>query len=147
MIPEVAAVVEAARYLIKNTDVIGRWEAPLAEALAALDARSERPAGQSEMEEQDRTWDEVVTGDEILSVKTGRWYPVAATARTPEGQARVMLKGSAKPITRAPADPVRLRRGVDGDAADLFMVLWSGQSRAETVGTQEDEPMAASEEE
>lgn len=100
------------------------------------------------MEEQDRTWGEVAEGDEILSVKTGKWYPVSRTVVDDKaGTVKINIKNNPKPITRPVGDPVRLRRGMSGEAVDTFMILWSAQSRPESVGTQEIGPMLGSQEE
>lgn len=134
MIPEVAAVVEAAGAMV---DACGAWtnglgpgdEYPyraLVEAVEALRMRASRPVGAVTYEEQDRTWGEATAGDEILSTKTGRWYEVANSVRTPDGNIKLNIKGSAKPIIRPVGDPVKIKRGVLGDAADTLELLWSG---------------------
>lgn len=127
--PEAAAVIEAARYFLANADVIGRWEAPLQEALAALDAKVASIGDAPSKVEQDRTWGEVVAGDEILSAKTQKWYEVHTTVRTPEGRIKVMIKKAPQPIIRDASEPVKVRRGVDGEAVDIVEVLFSGTTR------------------
>ena len=127
MIPEVAAVVAAARAsAAAEPGDIQAWDA-LAKAVDALLIRETRAAGAGPTyEETDRTWGEVVVGDEILSVKTRKWYEVTASVLTQEGKMKVSIKGSTKPILRPPVDPVRVKRGVLGEATDLFQILFSG---------------------
>lgn len=126
MIPEVAAVVEAAIRMVDGpdrVDAIGE----LTRAVEAYKIRASRPAGAVTYEEEDRTWGEVIAGDEILSAKTGRFYEVTNTVPTPDGKSvKLNIRGSAKPIIRPLGDPVRLKRGVLGDAADTLDLLWSG---------------------
>jgi hypothetical protein len=129
MIPEVGAVLVAAKAVVDSmAGFTPRAEAMVAltEAVEALAIRETRAAGGPTYEEQDRTWGEVVVQDEILSDKTGKWYEVTGSGLTKEGKMKVSIKGSTKPILRDPVDPVRVKRGVMGDAADLFQLLWSG---------------------
>lgn len=133
MIPEVAAVVEAALALVADPHSgISTREGTgleLTRAVEAYKIRASRPAGAVTYEEQDRTWGEVVAGDEILSAKTGRFYEVFRSVLSPDGKSiKVNIKGAgaAKPIIRPVGDPVRLKRGISGDAVDLFQVLFSG---------------------
>jgi hypothetical protein len=122
MIPEVAAVIAAAEAYVDNSG--SRTE--LIQAVEALREQRNRPAGQTAKEEQDRTWGEVVVDDEILSVKTGRWYEVTRSVMNHEtGIVKVNVKGNPNPITRPASDLVRLRRGTSGDAVDSFELLWS----------------------
>jgi hypothetical protein len=130
MIPEVAAVVRAAKDLCSG----GGWtpddsarRVALEEAVDALLVRESRPAGSVTHEETDRTWGEVVAQDEILSAKTNRWYEVTNSAlNETAGTIKINIKGSPKPIIRPIGDPVRVKRGELGDAADLMTLLWSG---------------------
>lgn len=141
MIPEVAAVVAAAEMLVDTPGVVPP-DGELARAVEALRMRRTRAAGSPTYEETDRTWGEVTAGDEILSVKTQKWYEVSSSVTDDRsGKVKVHIKGSPKPILRELTDPVRVKRGVLGDAADMFQLLWSGQSRAEHVGTQGIGPM------
>jgi len=76
-------------------------------------------------------WGMVVEGDEIKSVKTGRWYAVSSTSTTPT-DARVRLVGVAKMLIRPLRDEVPAnihRRGPTGDAVDMFVVAFSGPNR------------------
>lgn len=132
MIPEHAAVVAAAEAMVDNGWSGGAAEhdaalRALTEAVEALRMRRSRPAGQPTYEEQDRTWGEVVIGDEILSEKTGKWYEVIRSVVDERaGTIKVNIKNVPhKPIIRPIGDPVKLKRGVSGDAADLFQLLWS----------------------
>jgi hypothetical protein len=73
-------------------------------------------------------WGQVVEGDEIKSVKTGRWYAVSSTSTTAT-EARIRLVGVAKLLTRPVGDEVPAdihRRGPTGAAVDLFVVAFSG---------------------
>jgi hypothetical protein len=129
--PEAGAVIEAARrFLSGPLDGSDGAVAAMEEAVAALDAKLASLGSEPSRTEQDRTWGEVVAGDEVLSVKTGKWYEVGTTVRTTEGKAKIMIKGNPKPILRTPSDPVRLKRGVEGDAVDIVEVLFSGTTRA-----------------
>lgn len=129
MPPEVAAVVEAARHVAdsyRGYDGNGPAMAALITAVEALKMREDRPAGPT-YEEQDRTWGEVVAGDEVLSEKTRKWYEVTTTALDDAtGKVKIRIKGAPKPIIRTPTEPVKLKRGIHGDAADLFAILFSG---------------------
>lgn len=127
MIPEVAAVIQAAKAWAAVPPHVEPWvevEA-LRTAVNALEIRETRAAGPT-YEETDRTWGEVVIGDEILSVKTRKWYEVTGSVLTQDGKMKINIKGSTKPVQRDPAEAVRVKRGVLGDAADLFQVLFSG---------------------
>lgn len=129
MIPEVAAVVAAAGKVVDSMPGFSvRTEAltELTEAVEALRMRASRPAGAVTHEETDRTWGEVCAEDEILSVKTGRFYEVRNTVRLPDGKIKVNIKGSLKPIIRPADESIRVKRGVLGDAADTLELLWSG---------------------
>jgi hypothetical protein len=73
-------------------------------------------------------WGMVVEGDEIKSVKTGRWYAVQSTS-TNRTEARIRLAGVAKMLTRPVSGEVPAdihRRGPTGAAVDLFVVAFSG---------------------
>jgi hypothetical protein len=126
MIPEVAAVLEAAIRMVDGPDRLGAV-GELTKAVEAYKIRASRPAGAVTYEETDRTWGEVVVQDEILSEKTGRWYEVTRSVTSPDGTSiKLNIKGSAKPIIRPVGDPVKVKRGVLGDAADTLELLWSG---------------------
>jgi hypothetical protein len=147
VIPEVAAVVEAARRMVDSVGDPTKGLGPgdeyayraLVEAVEALEIRASRPAGAVTYEETDRTWGEVVVQDEILSEKTQRWYEVTRSVMAPDGATiKVNIKGSVKPIIRPVSDPVRLKRGVMGDSVDTLELLFSGtyalgQHRADAV--------------
>lgn len=149
MIPEVAAVVAAAKAFIAcpdradvQTSETGDALEALTIAVEALEIRETRPLGAVTYEEQDRTWGEVVVGDEILSTKTHKWYEVdRVTLDEKTGNTKVNIKGSSKPITRKMGDPVRVKRGELGDASDTFQLLWSGQFRPEEITTAGAGPM------
>jgi hypothetical protein len=81
----------------------------------------------SEPDVSDRTWAEVVEGDEIFSAATQKWYPVIESRRQTEERMAIMAKGLPKilkPLARA---SVRVRRGASGNAVDtLVSVMISG---------------------
>jgi len=105
---------------------------PLEAAVQALRTeRNGRP--ETELAELDITYGQVVEGDEILSVRVGKWYEVTAVVALAGGKVRITMPktGSVK-LGRKPhhefdaANPVRVRRGVTGQAVDMFAtVLWS----------------------
>ena len=133
MMPEAGAVIDAARavWALQDYPTSGDMMdavVALGGALATLDAKLASAGGPPSKVEQDRTWGEVVAGDEILSAKTQRWYEIHTSVRTSDGKMKVMIKGSSKPIVRPVTDPVRVRRGVDGEAVDILEVLFSGQT-------------------
>lgn len=141
MLPEAAAVIQAAREFIAGTlDGADGAVAKLGLALDALDVKLERIGQEPSREEQDRTWGEVVAGDEILSAKTGRWYTVHTSVRmTAVPEMKVMIKGSAKPIQRPVGDPVRVRRGVEGESVDILEVLFSGQTQPSEIKSKDED--------
>ena len=127
MMPEAGRVIDAARRVVSLATT--RDPAALADLEAALDALDAKlyTAGHSVSKvEQDRTWGEVVAGDDIQSPKTMGWFEVNSTTRSHDGQIKVWIKGAPKPIIRNPREAVRLRRGVEGDAVDILEVLFSG---------------------
>lgn len=148
MIPEVAAVVAAAKAWASGAGDPKTNMATLMAAVDALTIRETRPAGQVTHEETDRTWGEVVTGDEILSAKTNRWYEVRnSVIDSTAGTIKVNIKGTIKPIIRPIADPVKVKRGVMGDAVDTLDLIWSGINQPQHVGTTGTGPMITAQEE
>lgn len=125
VIPEAAAVIAAAEAFVDNGGP--SFNAALTEAVEAFRMRRSRPVGAVTYEEQNRVWGEVVEGDEILSAKTNRWYEVIRTVvNERDSTIKVSIKNAPhKPIIRPIGDPVRVKRGVAGDAVDLFQLLWS----------------------
>lgn len=143
MIPEVAALAAAAEAFCASQKG-ANWDEyqSLQEAVEALRIRRTRPAGPVTYEETEREWGEVTVGDEIFSVKTGRWYEVTRTVLDPKaGTIKLNITGSARPIVRAVAESVLVKRGVLGEAADSFQLLWSAQTRPEHVGVTGTGPM------
>lgn len=128
MIPEVAAVLRAAEAYVDGD--IDSDDAPyllndLMVAVEALRIRRTRPAGAVTWEETERSWGEVVVGDEVFSDNTKRWHKVIhASLDAVTGKVILRIKGGNQ-FTRTGADPVRVKRGVLGDANDLFQLLWS----------------------
>jgi hypothetical protein len=134
MMPEAAVVIAAARVFIAGPlDGSDGAVAALEGALEALDAKLLTVGQEPSKEEQDRTWGEVVAGDEILSAKTNKFYEVHTSVRTDEGKMKVMIKGSPRFIVRNATDPVRVRRGVEGEAVDILEVLFSGPTAPSEV--------------
>jgi hypothetical protein len=92
----------------------------LANALEALDRA---PA------EESVSWDHVAAGDEVKSVKTGKFYPVVASVHI-KGQQVITVQlpsGKQQKITRpSPDDPAAIvRRGPDGRAVDAWVQVFS----------------------
>ena len=150
VIPEVAAVVAAAKDLVANHRSLIADPAlrPIVEAVEALAIRETRPAGQVTHEETERTWGDVVTGDEILSAKTGRWYEVRnSVIDAATGTIKINIKGNLKPIIRPLGDPVKVKRGIMGDAVDTLDILWSGVIISERIASTGAGPMITEQEE
>lgn len=75
-------------------------------------------------------WHEVVEGDQVKSVRNGRFYPVVATAKV-GGSIHVTLDldGKHKTVIRpTPAEPkATVRRGATGQAVDVFIEVFSSR--------------------
>jgi hypothetical protein len=149
MIPEVAAVVAAAEAFASSGVYSSAPEhRALMAAVEAYRMRATRPAGQVTHEETDRTWGEVVTGDEILSSKTNRWYEVRnSVIDATAGTIKINIRGTVKPIIRKLGDPVKVKRGVMGDAVDTLDILWSGITVSDRAATTGAGPMITEQEE
>ncbi len=133
MMPEAGAIIAAARR-VSTGEVPVETLGPL---LAALDARIERLGQEaSEKREQDRTWGEIVAGDEVRSEKTGTYFQVHTSARGFDGHIKVWFKGQKNPVRRPLGTPVHLRRGNDGEGADVVEILFSGLTSPEPHGFQ-----------
>jgi hypothetical protein len=120
------AVIAAARSWRARRTVDHVADAAFFQAIDALDAheRSQDPTV------TERGWHEVVAGDEVKSIKNGRFYKVLSTLKV-RGGYRITLQTGDKqtPITRpTEAEPTAtVRRGPTGQAADLLTtVLASG---------------------
>jgi hypothetical protein len=136
MMPEVGAVLDAVRVWLVAQDAPEDMTGPgrnIALAVAALDAKLATVGQAPSKVEQDRTWGEVVAGDEILSAKTGKFYEVVTSVKAAESKVKVMIKGSGKYILRPAADPIRIKRGVSGEVVDVLEVLFSGQTKPTIV--------------
>jgi hypothetical protein len=113
------AVIEAARrWEVKMRD--GLWDGvvgDLINAVQALDAD-----GTTEIE-----WHELAEGDQLKSVKNGRFYEVTGVIALKDGH-HITLAGVPKPIVRpAPAEPrAFVKRGATGRAVDLFILSSGG---------------------
>lgn len=73
-------------------------------------------------------WSSLVEGDQVKSVKNGKFYTVESTMKMMDGY-HLKLAGIAKPIVRpTPAEPAAIvRRGATGRAVDVWVdVLSSG---------------------
>jgi hypothetical protein len=89
--------------------------------LAALDVLDTERQNDGRM----MTWGEVITEDEVFSSKTGKWYEIISTSRRGDRVA-LMIKGQKKIVTPQASDPVKVRRGPSGQAADTIHVIMSG---------------------
>jgi hypothetical protein len=81
-----------------------------------------------EMTEIKLPWSSLVEGDQVKSVRNGKFYEVESTAKMMDGY-HIKLTGIAKPIMRpTPAEPKAVvRRGATGRAVDVWVdVLSSG---------------------
>lgn len=74
-------------------------------------------------------WDLVAEGDQLKSIKNGKFYPVTRTVALKGGQVAVtiMLGEVPRTITRpTPAEPMAIvRRGPTGAAVDVFVSVMS----------------------
>lgn len=77
------------------------------------------------MSECEIEWRDVVAGDELKSVKTGRFYPVTRTQALVGGKTSIVVAG--KPIVRPTESEPRavVKRGPDGQAVDVFIQVFS----------------------
>jgi len=117
------AVIEAARAYVRSDpyNMIASESDPtpvaLARALDTLDAD-----GTTEIE-----WHELAEGDQLKSVKNGRFYEVTGVVALKDGH-HITLSGIPKPIVRpTPAEPRAIvKRGATGRAVDLFILSSGG---------------------
>jgi hypothetical protein len=122
--PGERVVVEAARRWYARVADGPHEDERLCEAIRALEA--ERAAGGTVVTETERTWDQVVEGDEIYSAKTRKWYPVRESGALPDGRWKIVAAGLPKPIRPMASADVMVRRGETGLTVDMFAsVLWS----------------------
>lgn len=73
-------------------------------------------------------WREVVAGDQLKSVKNGKFYEVLGTTKVQGGYAiRLQLEGGPRTVTRpTPAEPTAVvLRGETGRAVDVFVEVFS----------------------
>lgn len=99
------------------------WQ-PLANALDALLTHRATLAPDAG---KDRTWGEVVEGDEVFIPRTGKWWHIIESRHGGDGRMRIIAKGAPKVLTPEPASPVKLRRSKTGEAVDLMnSILISG---------------------
>jgi hypothetical protein len=135
---EQAVITAADRWAFTTMEKTPEADA-LVKAMDALGAERARrtPAERAEV---DITYGQVVEGDEVYSIKLDRWYAVSATVLRADGTARITMPRTGRPAGRGrpqvnawhdfdPAKPVRVRRGVAGNAVDMIVsVLYSGAS-------------------
>jgi hypothetical protein len=142
MTPGERAVIAAAERWADNDP------APVASSMAlsaAVDALIKERVGvpEDQRQELDITYGQVVEGDEIHSAKLDKWFAVSASVRLASGKQRVTMPATGsvekgrKPWHEFDADkPCRVRRGLTGQAVDLFAtVMWSGPSMVAAVDT------------
>lgn len=85
---------------------------------------SPNPASEVEL-----PWKLIVESDQIYSTRTGKWYEVRGVVKQKtDGRIRVFAKGIPKAFTRDPDDFTKVRRGVTGEAVDVFQIIFSGQT-------------------
>lgn len=123
MTPAERAVIEAALEMYRLGLPIGSsTEDALMDAAGRLEAeRAAKP------DEAEHPWGEVVTTDEIYSVKTARWYRVLEVTRLDDWKTRVRLEGVTKPFTNDSSARVLVRRSPMGQAVDTWIdVMRSG---------------------
>lgn len=119
------AIIEAARRYVSADpyNLIGSASDPgpvaLANAVLALDAWTEP-------EVTEILWNQLAEGDQLKSVRNGRFYAVERTAAMKDG-IHVKLAGIAREIVRpTPAEPrATVRRGATGQAVDMFVTVLS----------------------
>lgn len=73
-------------------------------------------------------WGLVAESDEIYSAKTGKWYPVTESKAISGNRQKVTATGLPKPIIKPAGETVQVRRGVTGEAIDMFRVIFSGET-------------------
>lgn len=125
MTPEQAAVIEAARAMVRvnayniiTSDRTGMDLAAAVEALNAAEADPDRP----------RPWRLVVADDEVFSEKTGKWFKVLEI-KTTDGIVKVRFTGIPKVFEKSPEEMARVHRSAMGGAVDVLnSVVWSGPS-------------------
>ena len=128
------AVIEAARrYRLESSDP--QWiDSPtarsLVEAVAALEAWEET----QDPEVCEVGWHEVAEGDQLKSVRNGKFYPVLRVQSVPGGGRRITIRAGEKPISvdrPSPAEPSAfVKRGAVGAAVDVFVnVFTSGGAK------------------
>lgn len=71
-------------------------------------------------------WHEVAEGDQLKSIKNGKFYPVTGSLKVKDGYA-ISVQGAPKPIVRpTAAEPTAtVRRGPTGSAVDTFTHVFS----------------------
>lgn len=121
------AVVDAAIQLV--ADVANGFYPSSAELTAAVNALLAYRASLAPDAGEDRTWGEVVEGDEVFIPRTGKWWHVIESRTGGDGRMRIIAKGAPKILTPEPSSPVKLRRSKTGEAVDLLnSILVSGPS-------------------
>lgn len=80
------------------------------------------------MAARDVEWREVVAGDQVKSVKNGKFYQVLGTTKVSGGYAiRIQLEDGPRTVTRpTPKEPrATVIRGGTGKAVDVFVEVFS----------------------
>ena len=130
------AVIEAARAYVRSDpyNLIGSQSDPAPVALAgAIDALEVWEKAQ-DPEVREIGWHEVAEGDQLKSVKTGKFYPVLRV-ETVLTDARITIElsqGRHTTITRPIKDEPTafVKRGATGKAVDVFVdVFSSGEAK------------------
>ena len=114
------AVIEAARSFAKDPSY--EHTCALWDAVDALDAAQDP-------EVREVGWHEVAEGDQLKSIKNGKFYPVASTQKNRDGYRIVIAlsAGSVRAITRpTPEEPTAfVKRGQTGAAVDMFVNVFT----------------------
>lgn len=123
------AVIDAARSMVqldRDAEVppAGTRELRVHEAITALEAWEKT----QDPEVREVGWHEVVEGDLLKSVKTGKFYPVIGTLKGPEKyRISVLVDGVRRDIGRpTEAEPTAIvKRGATGKAVGVFVDVFS----------------------
>lgn len=80
------------------------------------------------MEEQEISWSHLTEGDQLKSVKNGRFYPVRKVQAIMGGKVKIELDiPGSKPIERPTAAEPKawVKRGQTGEAVDMFVQVFA----------------------
>jgi len=119
------AVIEAARKAVY--DNTPGWLVALHRAVQALEAWE----ATQDPEVREVGWHEVAEGDQLKSVRNGKFYPVRSTQKNKDGHRIVIALGaeSTRAITRPTAEEPTafVKRGAVGAAVDVFVNVFSSR--------------------